>query len=204
MPLIQLHPHPFTSLPSHPSLPQDSSRPSLKSYTTTALHEALNHLHTLPTALKTNPKQRNSPPSSAKVTLLHGWRKPPVSEQNSNSNAEPEFWVARQSEHIDSAMRGSASWAEFVAGLREDHAEHEMEYTPSVAGVERLLEWKGEEIGEVEVQGVLFRDIGVEGESIPFQAHLAIHFGFYHSILECGADIPVQLISSLTPFNHLH
>lgn len=40
-----------------------------------------------------------------------------------------------------------------------------MEYTPSVASVERLLEWKGDEIGEVEVDGVKFRDVVVEGES---------------------------------------
>lgn len=62
-------------------------------------------------------------------------------------------------------MRGSASWAEFEAGLREDHAVHEMEYTPSVSGVERLLEWKGEEVGELEVQGILFRDVVAESQS---------------------------------------
>lgn len=170
MPLIQLHPHPFTSLPSHPSLPTDSSRPDLKTYTTAALHEALDHLHTLHTTLTKDPKPRSSPPSTAKVTLLRGWRKPltptPAQDSGSNSNAKPEFWVARQSEHVDSAVRGSASWDEFVAGLRVDHAQHEMEYTPSVSGVERLLEWEGEEIGEVEVQNVLFRDVLVEGECI--------------------------------------
>lgn len=161
MPLIQLTPHAFTTLPSHPSLPQDPSRPSPKSYTITALTEALDHLSTLPTTLTTDPKPRSSPPSTAKVILLRGWRKPV--EQGT---AKPEFWVARQSEHVDSAGRGTASWAEFESGLRVDHATHEMEYTPSVSGVERLLEWSGEEIREVEVQGVLFKGVEIEGEPI--------------------------------------
>lgn len=74
--------------------------------------------------------------------------------------------MARKSEHVDSAGRGTASWAEFESGLRVDHATHEMEYTPSVSGVERLLEWKGEDIGEVEVQGFLFKGVEIEGEFI--------------------------------------
>lgn len=163
MPLIQLQPHPFTSLPSHPSLPANPSRPDLKQYTSTALHEALEHLTSLPTSYKTDPKLRPSPPSQTKVKLLRAWRTP--SKQSSGADDKPEFWVARQSEHVDAAGKGTASWSEFEAGLREDHAEHEMEYTPSVASVERLLEWKGDEIGEVEVDGVKFRDVVVEGES---------------------------------------
>lgn len=74
--------------------------------------------------------------------------------------------MARQSEHVDSAAKGTASWSEFEAGLREHHAEHEMEYTPSVASVERLLEWKEDELGEIEVDGVLFKGVFVEGELI--------------------------------------
>lgn len=158
MPLIQLQPHPFTSLPSHSSLPDNTSRPDLKEFTRIALHEALEHLTSLPT-YKPDPKLRSSSPSQAKVKLLRAWRKP--SDQSSTAN---EFWVARQSEHVDSAERGTASWSEFEAGLRENHAEHEMEYTPSVTSVERLLEWKGGEIAQLQVDGVSFRGVIVEGE----------------------------------------
>jgi hypothetical protein len=37
-----------------------------------------------------------------------------------------------------------------------------MEYTPSVSGVERLLEWSGEEVGEVEVDGITYKDVVFE------------------------------------------
>lgn len=38
-----------------------------------------------------------------------------------------------------------------------------MEYTPSVTGVERLLQWTEQEIGELDMNGVNFKDVDVEG-----------------------------------------
>lgn len=162
MPLIQLNPHPFTSAPSHPSLPADSSHPDLEPF----LHNALSEAHelldtTIPSSsFSTDPKLRSSTPSEAKVKLLRGWRKP-------QQDSKPEFWVCRSSKHEDSdKKKGTASWTEFEAGLRTDHAKHEMEYTPSVADVQRLLEWEDLEILRegVEVQGVRYRDVTVEGK----------------------------------------
>lgn len=156
MPLIQLQPHPFTVVPSHISLATDTERQDPKQFVATALREAIELLHSIPSTFKTDPKSRASPPSQAKVKLLRGWR---------NSDKEkPEFWVARQSEHIDASDKGTASWSEFEAGLRTDHAEHEMEYTPSVSGVERLLEWSREDIGEVEVDGITYEDVVFESK----------------------------------------
>ena len=159
MPLVQLQPHPFTVIPSHPSLSTERSRPDPKQFVATALREAVELLHSIPSTFKTDPKPRASPPSQAKVNLLRGWR---------NSDKEkPEFWVARQSEHVNASEKGTASWSEFEAGLRTNHAEHEMEYTPSVSGVERLLEWSGEDIGEVEVDDITYKDVVFESKRYP-------------------------------------
>lgn len=156
MPLIQLRPHAFTVIPSHPSLSTDTSRPEPKEFVGIALREAVELLHSIPSTFTTDPKPRASPPSQTKVHLLRAWR---------NSDKEkPEFWVARQSKHVDARTEGTASWSEFEAGLRTDHAEHEMEYTPSVSGVERLLEWPGHDIGEVEVDGVTYKDVVFESK----------------------------------------
>jgi hypothetical protein len=57
--------------------------------------------------------------------------------------------------------------------LRSEHAEHEMEYTPSVSAVERLLEWAPENIGEIEVDGVRFRGVNMEGKQA-LQSRLCI------------------------------
>lgn len=176
MPLIQLHPHPFTSIPAHPSFPTDTSRPNLHQYVSTALHEALELLHSIPSTFTTDPKPRPSPPSQAKVKLLRGWRKPSAEPRASTSTGakgkekgNSEFWVCRQSEHLDAPAKGTASWREFEAGLRSEHAEHEMEYTPSVSAVERLLEWAVGDIGEVEVDGVRFHGVSMEGMLSPLK-----------------------------------
>ena len=59
-----------------------------------------------------------------------------------DSNPKKEFWVCRQSDHQDSArLPGTVSLWEFHDGLRYNHAEHEMEYTPSVTSVKQLLKW---------------------------------------------------------------
>lgn len=175
MPLIQLHPHPFTILPSHPSLPPGPPRPEAKHVASTALQEALELLNSdLPTWEK-DPKPRRSPPAYADIRLSRKWRKyeqmpDPSSSSSSpspstgNLKRKPEFWVCRQSEHPDAAVAGSAPWTEFEDGLRSEHAEHEMEYTPSVTGVERLLQWTEQEIGELDMNGVTFKDVDVEGE----------------------------------------
>lgn len=167
MPLIQLNPHTFSSLPAHPSLPSDPSRPELGEFLRNALGEALELLDTtIPSTLTTDPKLRSSPPSEAKVKLLRGWRKPqPLAQEHAKQDAK-EFWVCRHSKHLDSSKKGTASWREFEAGLRIDHAEHEMEYTPSVTGLERLLEWSDQqELREgIEVAGVRYKDVTVEGK----------------------------------------
>ncbi|EAW19416.1 SRPBCC family protein [Aspergillus fischeri NRRL 181] len=146
-PLIRLSPHPLSSLPAHPSLnaSPSSSRPPLHSFLETALSEAHSLLtDTIPNTFKVDPKPRSSPPATAKVQLL----KRTIRHGKGSVRGEEEFWVCRKSVHQDAAVDGSASWEEFRRGLRENHSENEMAYTPSVTSVERLLEWPTE--GEIE------------------------------------------------------
>lgn len=160
MPLIQLQPYPFTCLPAHSSLPPGQPRPDVQEYIRSALHEALELLDSVPSAFIADPKPRPSPPSESRVRLFRRWRKP--AKQESHSKHKPEFWVCRQSEHVNADSKGRATWSEFEAGLRHEHAEHEMEYTPSVTGVKHLLQWDNQNIGVVEVDGIEFRDVLVE------------------------------------------
>lgn len=162
MPLIQLQPHPFTILPAHPSLPPGPPRTEARQVASTALQEALELLNSdLPT-WETDTKARRSPPANSDIRLSRKWRKYELTADS--PKRKPEFWVCRQSEHPDAAIDGSAPWTEFEDGLRSEHAEHEMEYTPSVTGVERLLQWTEQEIGELDMNGVTFKDVDVEGE----------------------------------------
>ena len=53
----------------------------------------------------------------------------------------PETWACRRSLHRDAAARGTASWAEFRAALKDRHAESEDAFTPAVVGARRALAW---------------------------------------------------------------
>lgn len=155
---LRLEPLSFSSLPSHDdeSLDQTADRPQLESFLTSVLGQAQTLVcSTIPHRFKADRKLRSSAPSTAKVQLFTSSL--PSSSSSSSTTAgagagagatisgdsgTEDYWVCRKSIHADSStQRGSASWSEFESGLRENHSEHEMEYTPSVASVENLLRW---------------------------------------------------------------
>ena len=151
MPFIRLDPHPFKDLPPVDSQPDTKTLNSL-------IHSILRDeaeplLKNLQTGLQKDSKLRPSPPSTAQVKLSQGWH-------------QQEFWVCRQSDHQDSAIDGTGSWGEFENGLRHDHAEHEMEYTPSVTKVKQLLNWNQDPSWDpemrIEVSDTRYQDFMVE------------------------------------------
>lgn len=155
MSFIKLDPHPLTDLPDHPYL-QGQETNQVSSLIQTVLHEANPHLNKLQASLQADPKLRPSPPSTTKIKLSQGWH-------------EGEFWVCRQSDHEDTPTDGTASWHEFQNGLRHNHAEHEMQYTPSVTKVVQLLNWEQNGSWDprlrLEVDGTAYKDFVVERES---------------------------------------
>lgn len=169
--LIRLTPLSLSELPSHPALAErprqngesnnnnnnttttTTTRPPLAAFIKQALDEAQTLLSdTIPLTFKVDKKLRSSPPSNAKVQLSS--RVIPVSTETGakgdkrKTPDEEEYWVCRKSIHVDAPEEGTASWKEFENGLRFDHSQHEMEYTPSVSSVVTLLEWKDIDLGQ--------------------------------------------------------
>lgn len=54
-----------------------------------------------------------------------------------------ETWACRRSVHIDSATKGTASWAEFARCLRDEHAATEDAFTPTVLAHREAQSWAG-------------------------------------------------------------
>jgi hypothetical protein len=136
--MLRLSPHPFSSLPPHSSLGEgeEAYRPELEEF----LHSILTETQTfttqkIPQTFTPDSKLRASSPSTAKVQLLT------TDKNNRNGGKGEEYWVCRKSVHADAAQKGTATWAEFENGLRRNHSENEMAYTPSVAAVEHLVQW---------------------------------------------------------------
>lgn len=179
--LIRLCPRPFSSLPAHPAFDSNHhhqqhpaaanpdntteptapppSRPDLHTFLHTVLTEAQNFLiTTIPRTFKIEGKPRTSPPATAKVQLLNRLIRADEQELDHAGSREDEYWVCRRSLHLDAPVDGTASWEEFRAGLRENHSENELEYTPSLSGVERLVEWPLQE----EIEGG-WREVDMHG-----------------------------------------
>lgn len=136
-PLLHLPAHPFTSLPSHPSLDSARSRPDLREFLHAALEEAHTFLGTtIPETFTREPRPRPSPPSAAKIQLYTR-----AVREDTDLGIDDGYWVCRRSVHRDAPEPGTASWEEFRTGLRVNHSENEMAYTPTVTDVQRLLEW---------------------------------------------------------------
>lgn len=156
--MLRLPPHPFSSLPPHANLAEgdevEASRPGLEDFLHSILTETQTFTtQTIPQTFTPDPKLRASPPSTAKVQLL-------TTNKKNKDGKEGEYWVCRKSIHANAAQRGTATWTEFEDGLRQNHSENEMAYTPSVAAVEHLVQWPVQE----EVRGG-WRDVDMHGIS---------------------------------------
>lgn len=183
--LVRIAPLELSDLPPHPSIPQDaedSTSPSsdsrLLSFLLTILDEASTFLSSSTfsntfTRLSTKP----SPPSNSPVELYkHEIPAVKISSINWSENqkyprktpvkVEDENWFARRSLHKNESSKtqeGTASWPEFVFGLKEQHSKHEQDFTPTSYDAHYILDWN-EEIGKLRKQATMGED-WIEGET---------------------------------------
>ena len=146
--LISLRPLRTQELPQHPKLTNavenanstpspGSSRPDLLDFTKRLLDSGAAFLSP-PTfsSIFTSTSTKSSPPFKAQVALFKAAK--PI-------NDEP--WFARRSRHVDTSSKtspGTASWAEFVFGLRDEHSKHEQDFTPTLYDARHVLDWNEE------------------------------------------------------------
>ncbi|KAF2486563.1 hypothetical protein BDY17DRAFT_291704 [Neohortaea acidophila] len=142
-PLIRMRALAIDDLPHHPSLSHSENQTgtAIEPFIAAALSEATTFMQTyLPQNFRVKAASKSSPPSTAGVKLLECSVVPselPAEVRGSSS----ETWFARVSVHSNEAKSGTASWEEFDSGLRKNHSQHEMEYTPDVYDAHEVLNW---------------------------------------------------------------
>jgi hypothetical protein len=72
--------------------------------------------------------------------------------QIDTSKVRSESWILRQSVHEDAAATGTASWDEWVKTFKDNHAETEKEFTPTVLSTTLLQTWDCSGV-EIETEG---------------------------------------------------
>jgi hypothetical protein len=143
--LIRLRNLKPSQLPSHPSLSShgDTSTVSIQEFAARALAEAEVFMtNYLPKKFTVKSTDKRSPPSNSPVELL---AKDISSSELPKDSGVPEgvteSWFARKSLHENKAENETASWEEFNYGLRVDHSQHEMDYTPDVVDAHEVMNW---------------------------------------------------------------
>jgi hypothetical protein len=177
--LIRLTPLLLNELPVHPSIPSTPVKGAASSNVDSPRLELLNFLHAILDeggafldkstfqSTFTSQSSKSSPPSTSNVRLLKrdipsseidkiSWGSPPIPRRKPQAIVA-EHWFARRSRHPNVSSKekkGSASWDEFVFGLRDQHSKHEYDFTPALYDAHHILDWN-EEIQGLEKEGKL-------------------------------------------------
>lgn len=152
---IRLSPLYDTDLPSHPEIDgghSADSRPSLAAFVYHILLEGEQFAESFHTDFHKVGK-RTAPPSAAMVHNISRYVSPAemslrgdaehIKRQSPVRSAQTrEFWAGRRSYHEDRRAPGTANWQEFCYGLRDDHAQKEMDMTPTLYDSRKIVDWE--------------------------------------------------------------
>ena len=143
------------------------TRPDLRQFVTHILTESSYFLDEAVLKTFANKGERKSPPSYNGVELLTHtytqqemeavpWRSADVPRQWSSGGPKPaENWFGRRSRHANHSEDGTATFSEFDYGLRYQHSEHEMAYTPDVYDCHEVLNYNMELQDSMELDGAI-------------------------------------------------
>lgn len=161
-PLIRLSGIPLAQLSSSTATPE-----SLSQFVVDILREALPFIDSSSPRTGTPPDtnlwkhkgDKTSPDSTAKVEAWECVVNPP-------GTTEKETWALRKSVHEDRSEKGTASWAEFERCFRDDHAEAEDAFTPTVLATHEAQVWDCAGVASVQEGGQTWGDYRLKVEEM--------------------------------------
>ncbi|KAJ6445902.1 LOW QUALITY PROTEIN: Eburicol 14-alpha-demethylase [Purpureocillium lavendulum] len=129
-------------------LPPASAGPDeLTPFLTSILREALPFIAAVPsTSITSQPTDAPWKPHGVKTypgstSPVHLYERTVSAAELTAVRPGPETWVARRSVHDDAPARGTASWDEWTRCFKEEHAEAERKFTPTVLGTRVRQTW---------------------------------------------------------------
>ena len=191
--LVRLTPLTLNELPAHSSIPNpptkngatadaERPRPDLLTYLRAILDEGgafLSKQNFQSTFSKHSTKSQAD--AKADVDVLKrdisaseiekvNWGSGPIPRRKPTA-IDAEHWFARRSRHVNKSSkeeRGSASWDEFVFGLRDQHSKHEFDFTPTLYDAHHILDWN-EQVQALASDGRLgtYSHVTMSSESSP-------------------------------------
>jgi hypothetical protein len=146
-PLVRMRILKPANLPDHPDLAAYQTageQPQLSAFLYNVLSEGYAFTTQYwPKHFTVKARDKPSPPSTARVEVVT--HEIQSSELPVHARAEDgrttENWCGRTSIHENAAKAGTASWEEFDGGLRQDHSQHEKDYTPLLFDAHEVLSW---------------------------------------------------------------
>jgi Protein of unknown function (DUF3074) len=149
---LRIAPIPFEALPAHPELEisPSSNRPHLSEFICDIVSEAFSVTSRIESGWHKKTEKKNKATGRIPTSIYEANRAnaddrqwPLEYEDSSYAKTKSEPWFARSSYHKDSAESGSASWDEFVRGLKENHNKNETEYIGGLLWANKVMEWNG-------------------------------------------------------------
>ena len=157
----------------HPSqLPPSTATPEqLSPFLESILQESIPFIQDIQSTWKSN-GSKSFPHSKSPVELFN--RDIPVSDleriakdsdlpQLKGTKIQSETWALRRSVHEDATTAGTACWDEWVKHFKEEHAQSEVAFTPSVLSTSIKQEWDCSGL-ELEIGGETWTDLTLKRE----------------------------------------
>lgn len=151
--------------------------PSVQSFVKSVLSESISFIDGVApksgsaTTWKVKGTQPRTFPSSSAPVHLYEWSVPGKEldqvEGMSQFSADrcDEFWCCRRSVHQNVSEPGTAAWEEFRHNFKDNHAESEKAFTPTVIASRQAMKWDTSGI-EVEASGESWNNITVVVEEM--------------------------------------
>ncbi|EEH44880.1 uncharacterized protein PADG_01169 [Paracoccidioides brasiliensis Pb18] len=195
-----------SAIPAHPSiaLPLSSndgttrSHPSLSEFIHTTLTQAYTFItDTVPGKTFTaDPKLRHALHSTAEVKLFSG-----ATQSTSRSSKKDDKWFARRSVHQNCAVKGTASYEEFVHALKDNHFENESQYVQSLKSAETIAEW---DCSGLDIEGGWSGVTACVKVSIHTFEPTSLFFNRAFPIIYISAFLPAKLPAEPTGYINVH